>query len=191
MRDSLVVSSLGERPIALIGMMGAGKTVVGRRLAGRLGLPFIDSDHEIETCAQLSISEIFARHGEPYFRERENKVLTRLVGSGSRVIATGGGSFMHPTTRAVLKDRALTVWLKADLEVLMRRVRKRQNRPLLQTADPEGTLRRLIEERYPTYAEADITVISRDGPHEQVVEDIIGAIEAHSSRPLEALGHPR
>ena len=176
-----------DRPVVLIGMMGAGKTVVGRRLAARLGLDFIDSDHEIEGCAQLSITEIFARHGEAYFRDREHKVVARLVSGPPRVIATGGGSFIHAETRALVKTRCLSVWLKADFEVLMRRVRKRPHRPLLQGADPEGTLRRLIEVRYPVYAEADIVVVSRDGPHEHVVDDIVGAIEQRAgARPLDS-----
>lgn len=182
--------ALQDRPIALVGMMGAGKTVVGRRLAARLGLDFIDSDHEIETCARATIPELFARHGEAYFREREAKVVSRLVAEGRRVIATGGGAFMHPATRALLKARCITVWLKADAEVLMRRVRKRPNRPLLQTPDPEATLRHLMDLRYPVYAEADLTVLSREGPHEQVVDDVLGAIEAHG-RPCEAVGNLR
>lgn len=178
------------RPIAIVGMMGAGKTVVGRRLAVRLGLGFIDSDHEIEACARASIAELFARHGEAYFRDREAKVVSRLVTEGRRVIATGGGAFMHPATRALLKACCLTVWLKADAEVLMRRVRKRPNRPLLQTPDPEATLRHLMDIRYPVYAEADLTVVSRDGPHEQVVDDVLEAIEARS-RQGEGVGDPR
>ncbi len=185
-----LAAKVRERPLVLIGMMGAGKTVVGKRLASRLGLPFIDSDHEIEACAQLTISEIFARHGEPYFRDREHKIVSRLVSAGSRVIATGGGSFIHPATRAVLQDRSITVWLKADFDVLMRRVRKRHNRPLLQTPDPEGTLHRLMDERYPVYAEADLTIVSRDGPQDQVVDDIVKALEA-LPRPTEATGHTR
>lgn len=185
-----MAETLRDRPIVLVGMMGAGKTVVGRRLAARLRLGFIDSDHEIETCARASIPELFARHGEPYFRDREAKVVSRLVAEGRRVIATGGGAFMHPATRALLKQCCITVWLKADAEVLMRRVRKRPNRPLLQTPDPEATLRHLMEVRYPVYAEADLTVVSREGPHEQVVEDVLGAIEAHG-RPCEGVGDPR
>lgn len=179
-----------RRTIALVGMMGVGKTVVGRRLASRLGLDFVDSDHEIENCAQLTIPEIFARHGEAYFRSRESKVVTRLVSSGAGVLATGGGAFIHPETRSVLKQHCLSVWLKADFPVLLRRVRKRANRPLLRTPDPEGTLRRLMDERYPVYAEADLTVESRDGPHDQVVDDILAAMMAHPHL-REAAGPPR
>ena len=169
-------------------MMGSGKTVVGRRLAARLGLDFIDSDQEIENCAQLSVTEIFARHGEPYFRDREHKVVSRLVAGRPRVIATGGGSFIHPDTRALIKERCLSVWLKAELEVLLRRVRKRPTRPLLQGPDPEGTLRRLIEIRYPVYAEADLVVVSREGPHEQVVDDILRAMADRMGAPVAAAG---
>lgn len=176
-----------HRPVVLVGMMGAGKTVVGRRLAARLRLPFIDTDHEIEACARATIPELFARHGEAYFREREAKVVSRLVSEGRRVIATGGGAFMHPATRALLKACCVTVWLKAEAEVLMRRVRKRPNRPLLQTPDPEATLRHLMDVRYPVYAEADLTVLSHDGPHEQVVLDVLDALEAHGTR-WEAVG---
>ncbi len=182
-REQLVIDVLCGRPIVLVGMMGAGKTVVGKRLAARLDLPFIDSDHEIEACAQMTVPEIFARHGEPYFREKEHRVVTRLIGGRQGVLATGGGSFIHNETRAAVKAHCLSVWLKADFDVLMRRVRKRQNRPLLQTPDPEGTLRRLMDARYPTYAEADLTVVSRDGPHDSVVDAIFAAIEALPVRP--------
>ena len=180
-REAAIVAALRGRSIALVGMMGAGKTVVGRRLASRLGLGFVDSDHEIEAAACMTIPEIFARHGEAYFRDRECRIVSRLVAADMRVVATGGGAFIHPATRAALQARCLSVWLKADFDVLMRRVRKRQNRPLLHTPDPEGTMRRLIEDRYPVYAEADVTVVSRDGPHEAVVEEIFAAIETRST----------
>ncbi len=177
-REAAILGLLSDRPIVMVGMMGAGKTVVGRRLATRLGLPFVDSDHEIELCAGMTIPEIFARHGEAYFRDRECSVVTRLIGRGSGVVATGGGSFIHPATRAVLRGHAVTVWLRAEFDVLMRRVRRRSNRPLLQTPDPEATMRRLIGERYPVYAEADVTVSSQDGSHEAVVDAILAAMEA-------------
>ncbi|WP_131196006.1 shikimate kinase [Lichenihabitans psoromatis] len=180
-REAAIVDALGSKSIVLVGMMGAGKTVVGRRLAARLGLDFVDSDHEIEAAARMNIPEIFERHGEPYFRDRECKIVGRLVSEGQRVVATGGGAFIHPPTRSALMSGTVSIWLKAEFDILMRRVRKRQNRPLLQTADPEGTMRRLIDERYPIYAQADITVISRDGPHDAVVEDIFAAIERRSS----------
>lgn len=180
-RAAWIVAGLGERSVVLVGMMGAGKTVMGRRLAAQLSLDFVDSDGEIETAAGMTIADIFARHGESYFRERENRVIERLIRDGPRVVATGGGAFIHPGTRATFKDRAVSVWIKAEFDVLMRRVRKRSNRPLLRTPDPEGTLQRLMAERYPIYAEADVTVISRDGPHDIVVNEMLGAIEAHLS----------
>ena len=178
-RSAFIVGRLGTRPIVLIGMMGAGKTVIGRRLAQHLKLDFVDSDVEIETAAAMTIPEIFARHGEPYFRDRENRVVGRLIGGGPRVVATGGGAFIHPATRDVIKAEALSVWIKADFDVLMRRVRKRTNRPLLRTPDPEGTLKRLMAERYPVYAEADVTVASRDCPHDVMVDEMAAAIAVH------------
>lgn len=180
-RVSSILAGLGERSLVLVGMMGAGKTVTGRRVAAQLGVDFLDSDCAIETAAGMSIPDIFERYGEAHFRERENRVVERLIWGGPRVVATGGGAFIHPATRATIKDRAVSVWIKAEFEVLMRRVRKRSNRPLLRTADPEATLQRLIAERYPIYAEADLTVMSRDGPHDHVVEEMLGALAAHLS----------
>lgn len=177
-RARALVERLGSRAIAVVGMMGAGKTVIGRRLAARLGIDFVDTDQEIEAAACLTIPEIFERHGEPYFRDRECRVVARLVSEGPRVVATGGGAFIHASTRAALRAGAVTIWLKADFDVLMRRVRKRANRPLLRTSDPEGTMRGLIEARYPIYAEADVTVMSRDGAQENVVLDALAALEA-------------
>jgi shikimate kinase / 3-dehydroquinate synthase len=180
LRDRRITSltqALGDRSIVLVGFMGSGKTSTGRRLAQRLGLPFIDADTEIEAAAGMTIEEIFAKHGEAYFRDGERRVMARLLEEGPRVIATGGGAFLNEETREKIANRGLSVWLKADPEVLWRRVRKRSHRPLLQSADPEQTLRTLIEQRYPYYARADVTVISRDGPHELAVEDMISAIE--------------
>ena len=177
-RAAVLLARLGARPIVLTGMMGAGKTVMGRRLAAHLGLAFVDSDAEIEAAAGMTIPDIFARHGEPFFRDRENRVVDRLIGAGARVVATGGGAFIHPATRAAIKAGGLSVWIKADFDVLMRRVRKRSNRPLLRTPDPEGTLKRLMAERYPVYAEADITVESRDCSHEAMVDQMVAAIAA-------------
>ncbi len=180
-----LASALGGRSIVLVGMMGAGKTSVGRRLAQRLGLPFVDADAEIEAGARMTIPEIFERFGEPYFRDGERKVIARLLDEGQKVLATGGGAFMNAATRERIAGAGVSVWLKPEFEVLLRRVRKRSNRPLLQTADPETTLRRLLEERSPTYALADITVESREGPHEATVDAIVGAlrrrIEAESA----------
>ena len=176
-RAKALVAALGSKSLVLVGMMGAGKTSVGKRLAARLGLDFIDADAEIESAHRMTIPEIFAKHGEAYFREGERKVVARLLEAGPRVIATGGGAFLHKATRSRIKQHAISVWLKADFDVLMRRVRKKSNRPLLQTPDPEGTLLRLIEERYPIYAEADHEVLSKDGPHEIVIEDILRILE--------------
>jgi shikimate kinase len=170
---------LAGRAIVLVGLMGAGKSTVGRRLAARLGLIFCDADNEIEEAAGMSIPDIFAIYGEAHFRDGERRVIDRLLRDGSIVLATGGGAFMDETTRANVKEAGVSVWLKADLETLMRRVRKRSNRPLLQNPDPEGTMRKLMDARYPVYAEADVTVESREGTHEQVVELIVSALDTY------------
>lgn len=180
-----LLERLGGRPIVLVGMMGAGKTTVGRRLAARLGLRFVDSDAEIETAAAMSISDIFAAHGEEEFRAGEARVIARLLREHRGVIATGGGAFINPETRAAIKELAVSVWLKADFDILFARVSKRPTRPLLQTADPRGTLRDLIASRYPTYALADITISSRDVPHDVVVDDIIAAISTYLSTSVD------
>ena len=168
--------ALGPRSVVLIGLMGAGKTAVGRRLANRLDLPFIDADSEIEVAAGASISEIFAEHGEAYFRQGERKVIARLLENGPQVLATGGGAYMNPDTRANIKAHGLSVWLKADIKVLMKRVGRRDNRPLLAAGDPEKVMKKLMEERYPIYAEADVTVESRDVPHDVIVGAVIDAL---------------
>ena len=168
--------ALGPRSIVLIGLMGAGKTAVGRRLANRLDLPFIDADTEIEVAAGASISEIFAEHGEAYFRQGERKVIARLLENGPQVLATGGGAYMNPDTRANIKAHGLSVWLKADIKVLMKRVGRRDNRPLLVAGEPEKVMKKLMEERYPIYAEADVTVESRDVPHDVIVGVVIDAL---------------
>ncbi len=165
--------ALGRRSIVLVGMMGAGKSSVGRRLAARLGIPFVDADIEIEKAAGMTITEIFAAHGEPYFRAGETRVIARLLESGPQVLATGGGAFMNADTRSTIRVKGLSVWLRATLEVLSRRIKRRSDRPLLTNADPVETLRRLMDERYPVYAEADLTVESRDVPHEAIVDEII------------------
>lgn len=175
-----VRSALGTRAVVLVGMMGSGKSSVGRKLATRLGLPFIDADTEIETAAGITIPEIFAQHGEATFRSGERRVIARLLGENrALVLATGGGAYMNAETRACVASRGIAVWLRADHEVLMRRVRKRANRPLLQTADPEGTLRALLAEREPFYALADMTIISRDEPHEVVVNAVLNGLAKH------------
>src|SRR5215218_9869364 len=147
-------SRLGRRSVVLVGLMGAGKSTVGRRLGSKLGLPFRDADHEIEAAAGMTIPDIFAIYGEAYFRDGERRVIARLLQDGPMVLATGGGAYMNEETRAGIRERAVSIWLKADLEVLLKRVRKRSNRPLLQNPDPEGTMRKLMDIRYPVYAEA-------------------------------------
>jgi shikimate kinase len=166
-----------NRTVALVGMMGAGKSSVGRRLATRLGVAFRDADTEIEMAAGCAVSEIFERYGEPAFRDGERKVIARLLSEPPHVIATGGGAFIDPATRARLKDSAVTVWIKAPVDVLMTRVKRRNNRPLLRTADPRGTLERLLDERAPIYAEADITIESDDSPHSNTVDEILNALK--------------
>jgi shikimate kinase len=156
--------------------MGAGKSSVGRRLAQKLAMPFVDADAEIEMAAGKSIAEIFADHGEAYFRDGERKVIARLLESGPQVLATGGGAFMNAQTREKIAARGVSVWLKADLPLLMKRVRRRHDRPLLTTDEPETTMRNLIAERYPVYSAATITVDSRDVPHTRIVSDVIRAI---------------
>ena len=172
-----------ERSIVLVGLMGAGKTTVGRRVAQKLGLSFVDADHEIEAAAGETIPEIFERHGEAAFREGERRVIARLLEDGPQVLATGGGAFMDATTRANIAARGVSIWLRADLDVLMRRVSRRNNRPLLKQGDPRATMERLINERYPVYAEADITIESVEGPHEIVVDDVIARLEAWRQSP--------
>ena len=173
-----VAAALGGRSVVLVGMMGAGKTSVGKRLAAKLGLPFVDADAEIEAGAQLTISEIFERFGEVYFRDGERKVIARLLNGGPLVLATGGGAFMNPATRDKIAACGVSIWLKPNFDVLLARVRKKSNRPLLKTADPEQTLRRLLEERSPTYALADFTIESLDGSHDSVVDAILRRLAA-------------
>ena len=183
-RLSRIREALGARSIVLIGLMGAGKTAVGRRLAAKLDLPFIDADSEIELAAGETISEIFAEHGEPYFRQGEARVIARLLNNGPQVLATGGGAFMDSGTQENIKARGISIWLKADLPLLMSRVRRRDNRPLLKGGDPEKVMRDLMKKRYPVYALADVTVESRDLPHDLIVVDVIEAL----SRLLERDG---
>src|SRR5215212_2767737 len=171
-------SRLDRRSIVLVGLMGAGKSTVGRRLASRLGLPFRDADHEIEAAAGMSIPDIFSIYGEEYFRDGERRVIARLLQEGPLVLATGGGAFMSEEIRARIAELGVSIWLRADLDVLMRRVRKRSNRPLLQNPDPEGTMRRLMETRYPIYGLADLTVDSREAPHDRVVNENIKLLSA-------------
>lgn len=182
-RAAWVREALGPRCIVLIGLMGAGKTAVGRRLASRLDLPFVDADSEIEAAAGETISEIFAEYGEDYFRQGERKVIARLLKNGPQVLATGGGAYMDAGTRANIKARGVSVWLKADLKVLLKRVGRRDNRPLLAGGDPQTVMKKLIDVRYPVYAKADVTVESRDVPHEAMVGNVIEALAAKLGYP--------
>ena len=171
--------ALGQRSLVLVGLMGCGKSSIGRRLATKLSLPFIDADEEIENVAQKSISEIFADHGEAFFRDREAKVIARLLGNGPQILATGGGAFITPETRTKIRENGVSIWLRAELPVLMRRVGKRDSRPLLKGDDPEAVMRRLMAARYPIYAEADLTVESRDIPHDAIVAEILATLARH------------
>lgn len=170
---------LGSRPVVLVGLMGCGKSAIGRRLATRMGLPFVDADEEIEKAHKKTINEIFADHGEPYFRDGERRVIQRLLASGPQVLATGGGAFMNAETRASIAQSGVSVWLKAELPVLLRRVAKRDTRPLLKSGDPETIMRNLMDQRYPVYSGADITVESRDVAHEVIVCEILEALRAN------------
>ncbi len=171
-----------DRPIVMVGMMGAGKSAIGRRLAHRLGLPFVDADAEIERAAGCSIEEIFERHGEAVFRDGERRVIARLLEGPVGVLATGGGAFMDPETRARIRSRAITVWLKADLDTLVERVSRRTHRPLLKNGDPREILTQLVALRYPIYAEADITVETGNTPAAATVERVIEALAAFAPR---------
>ncbi len=172
-------AALGQQSIVLVGLMGCGKSAIGRRLAAKLALPFVDADEEIEKAAGKSIEDIFTDHGEPYFREGERKVLLRLLRSGPQVLATGGGAFMNEETRGAIAEHGISVWLRAELPLLVRRVGKRGNRPLLKGGDPEAVLQNLMTTRYPVYAQADLTVESRDVPHEVIVAEIVERLGQH------------
>jgi shikimate kinase len=178
-QEAEIAAALGRRSIVLVGMMGAGKSTIGRRLAARLRLPFLDADIEIEAAhAGVTIPEIFAVHGEPYFRDGEARVIARLLDNGPAVIATGGGAFMREETRNRIRDKAVSIWLKADADVIMKRVKRRADRPLLQTEDPAATVSRLLEAREPVYQTADLTIWSRDVPHDRIVDECIDALRA-------------
>lgn len=168
----VIRSRIGGKSIVLVGLMGCGKSSIGKRLAAKLGLPFVDADEEIEKAAGKTINDIFNDHGEAHFRDGERKVIARLLANGPQVMATGGGAYMNAETRGKIEEHGVSVWLKADLPVLMRRVLKRDTRPLLRSGNPEATMRALINARYPVYAEADLTVESRDEPHDVIVAEI-------------------
>jgi shikimate kinase len=188
-QEAEIIAALGRRSVVLVGMMGAGKSTIGRRLAARLHLPFQDADAEIELAhAGMTIPEIFAAHGEPYFRDGEARVIARLLDNGPGVLATGGGAFMREETRGRIRDKAVSVWLKADADTILKRVKRRADRPLLQTADPAATIGRLIEQRHPVYELADITIASRDVLHEKIVEECMAALHQHLCRAKETTG---
>jgi shikimate kinase len=171
-----------DRPIVLVGLMGVGKSSIGRRLAARLQIPFADADAEIEQAAGLSVTEIFDRFGEPHFRDGERRVIARLMRGGPQVIATGGGAFVDAATRSLILDQGIAVWLDADLDVIVRRVGKRSHRPLLAGKDPRAVLGALATARAPAYAEAPIHVRTGDGPHEEGVAAVLEALNTHRSR---------
>ena len=177
-QEAEITAALGARSIVLVGMMGAGKSTIGRRLSARLRLPFLDADTEIEAAAGMSIPDIFEAHGEPHFRDGEARVIARLLDSGPAVLATGGGAFMREETRNRIGDKAVSIWLKADADIIMKRVKRRADRPLWQTADPAATVGRLIEEREPVYRHADLTIWSRDVPHEKIVDECLEGLHA-------------
>jgi len=174
-----VAAGLQGKPIVLIGMMGAGKSAIGRKLAARLDWPFVDADHEIETAAQMSIPDIFEAYGEPEFRRLEASVMARLLDDGPSVLATGGGAYMNAETRAAIAASAVSVWLSADIDLLMARVARKTTRPLLKASDPRAVMQDLIDERYPVYATADVTVASRDASKEEMAQTVMEALHGH------------
>lgn len=184
----LLITKLGTRSIVMVGLMGAGKTAIGRLLAKRLKLPFVDADHEIEAAAGMSVRDIFAEHGEAEFRDGERKVIARLLDNGPQVLATGGGAVMNEVTRKAIAEKGVTLWLKANLDILMERVSRRSTRPLLQTADPRAVMQKLLDERYPVYALSDVHVTSRDVTKQVIVDE---AVEALCNYLCEKEGEPR
>ncbi len=181
-----VATLLGDKSLVLIGLMGAGKTTIGRRLANRLNVHFIDADFEIEKAAGCTIADIFKKFGEAHFRDGERRVIARLLNDGPQILATGGGAFMNAQTRAAIHEKGISIWLKADIDVLMKRVSRRSHRPLLQNDDPQAVMQRLMDERYPVYAEANLTIDSKEGPHDAVVDAIIHALDRHLTHSTSA-----
>lgn len=178
-RGDAIRACLGDRSIVLTGLMGAGKSTVGRKVAGLIGLPFSDADHEIESVSRMTISDLFETYGETEFRELERRVIARMLETGPMVLATGGGAYMNAQTRDAIAARGVSVWLDADIDLLMDRVSRRQNRPLLKTADPRATMLKLMSERYPIYGLADLRVKSRDAKKEVIATEVIDAIARH------------
>lgn len=186
-----VREALGARTIILVGMMGSGKSSIGRRLATALDLPFIDADAEIEVAAGMSIEEMFAAHGESYFREGEERVIRRLMQGGAQVLSTGGGAVLSAQTRAAIAASGVSVWLDASIDILLQRVMRRDNRPLLKTSDPRAVLERLLAERGRYYAEATLRYESRDAPHEVVVDDLLALLSSHLSAERDPAAPPK
>lgn len=174
-----LLARLGSRSIVFVGLMGAGKTAIGRKVAAMLDLPFVDSDHEIESVSRMTIPDLFERYGEAEFRALEQRVIARVLEGGPQILSTGGGAFMNVQTRDAIAEHGLSVWLKADVDTLLDRVSKKQNRPLLKTADPRAVLEKLMVERYPVYALADVTVLTRDERKEVIAGEVIDALNRH------------
>lgn len=177
--DTKLRERLGGRSIVFVGLMGAGKTAIGRKVAQMLGMPFIDSDHEIEAVSRMTVPELFDLYGEPEFRSLERRVIARIVEEGGRVVSTGGGAFMSEETRRAVAAKGISVWLKADIDVLMERVSKNKHRPLLRNPDPKAVMQKLMNDRYPIYALADVTVYSRDEPKDVIAAEAIAALVRH------------
>ncbi|MHC5306122.1 shikimate kinase [Bartonella sp. LJL80] len=177
-----LTSNLGGRSLVLVGLMGAGKSTIGKRVAGMLELPFHDADHEIEKAAQMSVPELFETYGEPEFRDLERRVILRLIRQGPMVLATGGGAYMNEETRKAIAEHGISIWLNADLEVLMERVLRRQNRPLLKNDNPRGVMEKLMADRYPVYAKADLTINSRKARRDVVARDVVRTVERHLTK---------
>jgi shikimate kinase len=174
---------LGDRSIVFVGLMGAGKTAIGRKLSQMLGLPFVDSDHEIEAVSRMTIAELFEQYGEAEFRALEARVIERLLKGGPQIFSTGGGAFMNEQTRLGVAERGVSVWLRADLDLLMQRVAKKPSRPLLRNPDPRAVMARLMEERYPVYATADITIVTRDERREIIAGEVLEALKVRLTVP--------
>lgn len=180
--------ALGNRVVVFVGLMGAGKTAIGRKVAQSLKLPFIDSDHEIESVSRLTVPELFELYGEPEFRALEQRVIERLLRDGPLILSTGGGAFMNGQTRTMIAQHGVSIWLKAEIDLLMQRVAKKQNRPLLKNPDPEAIMRKLMNERYPVYAQADITVETRDARREVIADEVTQALGDHLCRQKDPNG---
>jgi len=178
-----LLAGLGDRSVVFVGLMGAGKTAIGRKLSQMLGLPFVDSDHEIEAVSRMTIAELFEQYGEAEFRALEQRVIERLLKGGPQIFSTGGGAFMNEQTRLGIAERGISVWLKADLDLLMQRVAKKPSRPLLQNPDPRAVMARLMEQRYPVYATADITIQTRDERREVIAAEVVEALKAKLATP--------